>query len=179
MNLDIFYFFNSFALQNPLLDKIIVFLATIFGVLLVLAVVFFLLFHQEKSIFTKEPFRGLKQRIVEIFMVFIAAAGAWVIASFIKALIGAPRPFRLLDEVNLLLDYGGFDSFPSGHASFFAALAMTLYFYHRKAGIIFFAGALLIGIARIIAGVHFPLDILVGYALGGLLAWVVYRLIKI
>lgn len=179
LNITIFYFLNNIAFQCPWLDKLIVFFATIFGVLLALAAVFFLLFHQEKSIISREPFRGFKQRIVEILMVFIAAAGVWVIAQLIKTIVEAPRPFLLLENVNLLLDHGGFDSFPSGHAAFFAALAMIIYFYHRKVGILFFVSALLIGIARIIAGVHFPLDILGGYILGVAVAIVIYKIFKI
>lgn len=178
MNIQVFQFLNSFALQYPLLDKVIVFLATIFGVLLSLAVVFFLLFHQDKNV-SGRLFKDVKQKIGEVLIIFIAAAGAWVIAHVIKSIVGAPRPFLLLENVNLLLDHGGFDSFPSGHAMFFGALATSLFFYHRKFSIIFGIGALLIGLARIIAGIHFPVDVLVGYILGGLLAWVVYSLIRI
>lgn len=178
MNIDIFYFLNNFALQYLWLDKTIVFFAAIFGILLVLAAAFFLLFHHDKSI-TGRPFISIKQRIGETIIVFVAAGGAWVLAHLIKSIFETPRPFLLLKDVNLLLDYGGFDSFPSGHAMFFAALATSLFFYHKKFGIFFGIGAVLIGIARVIAGIHFPMDILAGYILGIAFAWVVYKLLKI
>ena len=38
--------------------------------------------------------------------------------------------------------------------------------------------ALLIGLARIIAGVHFPIDILGGFVLGGIVSFLVAFLVK-
>ena len=64
-------------------------------------------------------------------------------------------------------------AFPSGHATFFMALAFALFFNHKKAGYVFILFALLIGIARIIAGVHFPVDILGGFILGFFIAFFV------
>ena len=68
-----------------------------------------------------------------------------------------------------LSDYG----FPSGHASFYSALAVSVFFIDRRAGK--FAGllALVVGAARILAGVHTPLDILGGFILGTLTAVVI------
>jgi undecaprenyl-diphosphatase len=64
-------------------------------------------------------------------------------------------------------------SFPSGHATFFMALGFGIFFSHKKAGYVFIFFALLIGIARIIAGVHFPVDILSGFILGAIIAYLV------
>jgi undecaprenyl-diphosphatase len=46
------------------------------------------------------------------------------------------------------------------------ALAFSIFFLHKKAGYYFMFFALLIGLARIMAGVHFPADILGGFVLG-------------
>jgi undecaprenyl-diphosphatase len=50
---------------------------------------------------------------------------------------------------------------------------------HKKWGIVFFAGAILMGLARIIAGIHWPVDILVGALIGILSAWFVCKTFKI
>jgi undecaprenyl-diphosphatase len=58
------------------------------------------------------------------------------------------------------------------------ALAFALFFSHKKIGYIFMFFAFLIGIARIIAGAHFPVDILGGFILGILTAYLVRFLSK-
>ena len=61
------------------------------------------------------------------------------------------------------------------------ALAMTVYFYRKQLGIITFILAALVGVGRVAAHVHSPIDIL-GGAILGLLAgvagyWLAGRLI--
>jgi membrane-associated phospholipid phosphatase len=101
----------------------------------------------------------------EILFVFFTGALAWVLANALKIFIHTDRPFIALSNVQALFSKTGF-SFPSGHATFFMALAVSIFFLHKKAGYIFMFFALLIGIARIIAGIHFPVDILGGFVLG-------------
>ena len=96
----------------------------------------------------------------------------WILAYFFKFLIHLPRPFDAFSEVHSLIPESGY-SFPSGHATFFMALAMSIFFLHKKAGYVFMIFALVIGLARIIAGVHFPADILGGFILGALVAYLV------
>jgi undecaprenyl-diphosphatase len=83
----------------------------------------------------------------------------------------------VLDTANVLFEYEPGDSFPSGHATFFSALATSFYFYHKYIAIIYIVGAFLIGASRIAAGIHWPLDILVGYALGGVIGYLAYKLL--
>lgn len=77
-----------------------------------------------------------------------------------------------------MFEHGGGDSFPSFHATFFSALATSFYFYHKYLAWIYIIGAILIGASRITAGIHWPVDILVGYALGGLIGYIAYRLLS-
>ena len=63
---------------------------------------------------------------------------------------------------------------PSGHATFAGALAMAVFLLKKKLSIIFIIGALLIGLARIIAGVHWPVDIVAGYLVGALVSVLIY-----
>jgi undecaprenyl-diphosphatase len=59
---------------------------------------------------------------------------------------------------------------------FFSALAMSLYFINKRIGILYFIVALIVGLARVASGVHFPIDILVGYILGIIIA-VIFKFI--
>ena len=55
---------------------------------------------------------------------------------------------------------------------------MAIYFYNKKWGIVFFVAAILMALARIVAGVHYPLDILGGAAVGILSAYAVFYFAK-
>ncbi len=83
------------------------------------------------------------------------------------------RPFSFYHFTSLIPEAGW--SFPSGHASWFFAISMIVWYANRKAGIWFFALSALNGIARIYVGVHWPFDILggviVGIASGMLIHW--------
>ena len=167
MNTTIFNFFNSFALQNEILDAWIIFLTDKFGLLLVFGLIIFLFTHKHKE-----------DNIRNIFVILFSAVIAWFVARAIKFFYFSPRPFEVLDTANVLFEHGGGDSFPSGHATFFSALATSFYFYHKYLAWIYIIGALLIGASRITAGIHWPLDILAGYVLGGIIGCFAYRLLK-
>jgi membrane-associated phospholipid phosphatase len=66
-----------------------------------------------------------------------------------------------------------FDSFPSGHALFFFALATVVYRHEKRWGWVFFIGAVLMGIGRVLAGLHWPTDIVGGALIGILVGWLV------
>lgn len=176
MNNAIFYFFYSLANQNQLLDSIIIFFANTFPYLVVILAGLFLLFHHE--VFQAEsPIRVFLEKKKEILLVFFSSFLAYFLSVLLKILFHTPRPFVLLEGVSALFGQSGY-AFPSGHTSFFGALAFSIFFLHKKVGYIFMFFALLIGLARISAGVHFPVDILGGFVLGGLVACTVASLLK-
>ncbi len=166
MNIEIFRFLNSFSLQNIFLDKVIIFLASTFGVILIIFSVLFLFFYKYPKWDKENALILAKRRVKEILFIFGSAVLAWVAVEILKSLFAIPRPFLALKDVHLLFAHGGNDSFPSGHAAFFSSLATSIYFYHKKIGVWFFFGAVIIGVSRVMAGVHFPVDILGGFILG-------------
>ena len=169
MNNAIFSFFYSFAHQSKILDAIVVFSAVYFPYIVIILAALFLLFHHE--VFgAAEPFRVFIQKKKEILLAFFTGIVAYLVADILKIFIHTPRPYDAFLMVHSLFPETGF-SFPSGHATFYMALAVSIFFYHKKAGYIFMLFALLIGIARIIGGVHFPIDILGGFILGGLISY--------
>lgn len=173
MNENIFYFFYNFAHQSTTLDRTIVFFAETFPTLVLILAGLFVLFHHD-------VFKGdnsvaiLKQKYKEMLMIFFAGALAWVLAHILKFYFEIMRPAAVLENVYPLFEKSGY-AFPSGHAAFFGALALTIYFAHKKAGYFFAIFALAIGVARVMAGVHFPIDILGGLILGFVVSFVVER----
>ena len=69
-------------------------------------------------------------------------------------------------------------SFPSGHSTLFMAIAVAIFLCHKKVGCWFVLFAFLIGVARIMAGVHFPVDILGGFLFGAIISYILVKLIK-
>jgi undecaprenyl-diphosphatase len=171
MNNQIFFFFYSLAHQSKILDGVIVFFAVYFPYIVVILAGLFLLFHHE-VLKAEEPFRVFMEKKREILMVFFSGCLAWILAYILKYLFHTPRPFDILPQVHSLISESGY-AFPSGHATFFMALAMSIFFLHKKAGYWFMFFVLLIGIARITAGAHFPIDILGGFVLGAAISYLV------
>jgi undecaprenyl-diphosphatase len=171
INNKIFFALYNFAHQSLLFDKVVVFFADIFPYIVILSAGIFLLIHHE-VVTSKNPFGVLAQKWKEIVLVFFSGISAWCISQILKILIHTQRPFLVFKDVSSLLSESGF-AFPSGHATFFMALGMAIYLSHKKAGYYFIFFAFLIGLARIIAGVHFPIDIIGGFILGIFVAYFV------
>lgn len=158
LNQNIFYFFYNLSHQSESFDKFIVFVAeTLPYIVIIFASVFIFFYLKNSKIF---------------FWVFFSSIFAWVCAYALKLLFHTDRPFLALLDVTPLWVESGY-AFPSGHATFFMALAFAIYLSHKKAGYVFIFLALIIGLARIAAGIHFPVDILGGFVLGGSVAYLV------
>lgn len=169
MNEIIFSFFYNLAHQSELFDKVVIFLAVYFPYIVIIAAGIFLLIHHE-VLLSHSPFKEFVKKWKEIVLVFFSSGLAWVIAKILKFLIQTDRPFIALPNIHPLFSETGF-AFPSGHATFFMALAVSIFLSHKRAGYVFMFFALLIGLARVVGGVHFPIDILGGFVLGALVAY--------
>jgi undecaprenyl-diphosphatase len=161
LNEKIFYFFYNLSGQSPFFDEVIVFFA-VYLPFLVAVGAFIYLFIYKKSFWNT-------------FYVFFSAGASWLASKVLKILINTPRPFDSLPDVSALFPQTS-NAFPSGHAAFFGALACAVFFLNKKAGYIFILCAVLIGLARIMAGVHFPVDILGGFTLGILAAFMIKKI---
>lgn len=113
----------------------------------------------------------------ELLFVFGPAFLAASFSGLIDGVFPFPRPFLYFLDVAPVIQIGdAFGSFPSSHTIFFAALGYALFLHERYWGEWYIAGAVLIGLARVAAGVHWPMDVLAGFALGLLFAQVGYLL---
>jgi membrane-associated phospholipid phosphatase len=102
--------------------------------------------------------------------VFLAGSIAWVVGNGLKYVFHTSRPFVIFSNIHPLFTEAGY-AFPSGHSTVAAALAFLMFFKYKRFGAICLIGALFVGLARVAAGVHFPLDIAGGYTLGFLVAF--------
>lgn len=173
-NVEGFRLINDLAGHYVWLDKFMIFAADKMGYFLIAAVL--VLFWK------RDYFKNI------IFVSFGSAIAArFVFVAILRYFLYSPRPFLVLENVNQLMNHQFESSFPSGHATFYFALATGVYFYNKnpaptfstdrqsdrgwgwcgaRAGFIYFILAGLMGVARIFVGVHWPLDILAGAVLG-------------
>lgn len=177
MNNNIFYFFYNLAHKSYILDQAFIFFADLFPYVVVILAGLFLLFHLPAQagheIFQAEsPFQVFLEKKKEILLVFFSSFLAYFSSEILKYLFHTARPFLVLPNVQALITESS-NAFPSGHSAFFSALAFSIFFLHKKAGYVFMFFAFLIGIARIVVGVHFPIDILGGFILGATISYFV------
>jgi undecaprenyl-diphosphatase len=102
----------------------------------------------------------------------LAAALAVTVTFAFNWLVGVvhlrPRPFAALAGVHQLIGAPlTVRSFPSGHAAAAFAIAFVLVFARRPSGLILLLLAAAVAAARVVVGVHYPLDA-AGGALAGL-----------
>jgi len=100
---------------------------------------------------------------------------AWTIAALVKHFFPTLRPFVLNGrEIDVIMRPTD-GAFPSEHTTLAFAIATTIFMHDRKVGWLFMIGALTVGVARVFANVHYPVDILGGAFLGTIVAVIIEK----
>jgi undecaprenyl-diphosphatase len=116
--------------------------------------------------------REKNQRAVLTAMISIGIASALIVLS--NHYYFRTRPFDNLPagSVNLLFYRPTDSSFPSNLAAVLFALAIAVFTKNKKYGSWLLALAVLVGFGRIYMGIHYPLDILGGAAVGAVATFI-------
>jgi len=148
----LFRLINSLAHRNKIIDWLAVFFADYSQYLLIILAVFLLL-RKEKD----------WRRRISIGSVFALSAilSRGLITEIIRFFYARPRPFAVLN-ISPLINHNFAASFPSGHMTFYFVLALTIFLLNKKWGWFSVSGVILMGLARIFTGLHWPTDILGG-----------------
>ncbi|RJP07723.1 PAP2 family protein [Streptococcus pseudopneumoniae] len=109
---------------------------------------------------------GLGKQV--LIYLFIPASG-FVILSFLRKKINAPRPYEEWDIKPLLDRDSPGQSMPSRHVFSATIISMACLHASLSVGIILLILSALLGLVRVLGGVHFPKDVVVGYICG--LVW--------
>lgn len=109
---------------------------------------------------------GLGKQV--LMYVFIPVSG-FVILSFLRKKINAPRPYEVWEIVPLLDRDSPGKSMPSRHVFSATIISMACLHASLTMGMICLTLSALLGLVRVLGGVHYPKDVLVGYACG--LVW--------
>lgn len=135
-------------------------------------------------LFATVIYLAMNGRARTAFFVGFAVVGGSILSTALKALVDRPRPD--MEAVARVFTA----SFPSGHAAVSAVVYLTLGLLLAEAlssrnARAYFIGlsvlvTVLVGISRIYLGVHFPTDVIAGWALGSAWAfacWVGYTML--
>ena len=93
---------------------------------------------------------------------FIPASG-FVILSLLRKKINAPRPYEVWEIVPLLDRDSPGQSMPSRHVFSATIISMACLHASLTMGMICLTLSAFLGLVRVLGGVHFPKDVLVGY----------------
>src|SRR3954464_626992 len=98
----------------------------------------------------------------------------------VKPQVGRERPCKA-DPAHVAhpLGCGRGESFPSSHASDSAAAAVIFAWAAPRLSMLGVAVALITGISRVYFGVHWPTDVLAGWALGAAVGWALLALARL
>ena len=115
-------------------------------------------------------------------MVLAVGLSDHITSGLMKPFFARLRPCQVPEwqnVVHLVTGCGGRYGFASSHASTTFALATTVWLMLRSWSPWFgvaFGWSALVAYSRVYVGVHYPLDILVGAAVGVLVGWLAYQL---
>jgi membrane-associated phospholipid phosphatase len=126
--------------------------------------------------------RGL---IISFYLLLVFFACDSINSRILKPTFGRIRPCREPERMEIVVQRvhcsGGF-SFPSSHAVNHAGLAVFLWLFFRKPKkswpYLFLFWAFAIGYSQVYVGVHYPMDVIAGFMIGGVIGTGIFALFR-
>ena len=99
----------------------------------------------------------------QIWMYFFVPASGFVILSLLRKKLNAPRPYEVWEIVPLLDRDSPGQSMPSRHVFSATIISMACLHASLSVGVILLVLSAFLGLVRVLGGVHYPKDVVVGY----------------
>lgn len=105
---------------------------------------------------------------VFVFRYFAVPLITFIFITGARKIIDRPRPYEVMKftPVSFKKNLKAGQSFPSRHTGCAAVIAIAILAYDLPLGLVMLLLAILVGLSRIIAGVHYISDVCAGMALG-------------
>ena len=105
----------------------------------------------------------------DFYAYILVPAFGFVLLTLVRKWINQPRPYEAWEIIPLLDKDSSGNSMPSRHVFSATIISMACLHANLPVGLILLVLSALLGLARVLGGVHYPKDVLVGYACG--LVW--------
>ena len=119
----------------------------------------------------------LLQNDARILSVLLTPAISFVLVSVFRSHVNAPRPYEQLDIQPLIHKDTRGHSFPSRHVFSSAVISCAFLYTFSRIGVVLLLVTALLAIIRVLGGVHFPRDVIVGFCIGLLAGWIGFVLL--
>jgi len=97
-----------------------------------------------------------------LLRIFLVTALSFIVLSVIRKIINAPRPYEKFDIPSLYHKATRGNSFPSRHTFSVFIIALSVLWLDLIFGIVLLLLAVLLAISRVLCGLHFIKDVIVG-----------------
>lgn len=166
---ELFLLINGFVGVAPFVDRVAQWIVSdyLMPIALALMLIFMWFIDREPEVRV--------QRQLGVFVALTAMALSNSVVFILNFFYFRPRPFVDVD-VSLLFYRPTDSSFPSNAVAAVFGLAFGIWGVNRRLGWFAIVAAGLYGLARVYAGVHYPLDILAGAAIAAVVTFLVFRL---
>lgn len=167
----LFHILNGLALRTPLIDVPVQFLMNDYIVPTALVLALLALWFAGRDAEERVAFQSAVLRAL------LALVLASIALKLINEVYFRPRPFTFDDSVRLLFYHPSDSSMPSNAATVCFVLAVSVWLRQRRWGMAMLTVSIGMTLARVVGGVHYPADVVVGAWLGALAAWLVNRML--
>jgi undecaprenyl-diphosphatase len=108
--------------------------------------------------------------VVPVLHMGLAGLSGTLVYKWIKGKASRPRPYEVHQDIWLSGTPLDRFSFPSGHTLHAVAFCLVALFYFPALAWLLVPFTLMVGMSRVILGLHYPSDVLAGAGIGGLIA---------
>lgn len=122
-------------------------------------------------------FFNKEKRLKILYVAIVALPLGYALARLVGAFFSHQQPFAE-QGFEPLIPHAVDNSFPSDHTLISGIFASLAFLADRRVGLALWALALLVGLARMLAGLHYGIDIAVAVALAAAAVWAAHRTLK-
>lgn len=110
---------------------------------------------------------GSKEKISIVWQLLFGGVLALIFSTIASHLFYDTRPF-VTEHIAPIIAHAADNGFPSDHTLLTAFIGFTIYLHSRVVGIALLLIALLVGVARVAAHIHHPIDIVASFFIAAL-----------